>query len=187
MECKDNGVSGFRTDQGFEHGSGRRVRDRGNSGNDADRFSYLDIPFQIVFFNNTHCLLIFYTVIDILGGKDVLDDLVLEQTSFCFLHSKLCQIHVLIQSGKGHGMDDFVHLFLSQLHILSECLLCICHQFVHHSIGINRYGFWYIFGFLLDNLFIFLFHVGSSLYLKFKMIDNSLTLTATGLDRNYLF
>ncbi len=169
VKRKYNGIPGFCANQGFEYGGGSGIGNRGNAGNDSHRFGNFHVILQLIFLNHTYGFLMFDAVIDIFRGKNVLDDLVFEQASFCLIHGKMCQIHMLVQPGQGHGLYNPVHLLLVQFHIFLQGLLRIGYQTIHHFPDVCGSGF------RILHCFIFLFHKMSSLSLFHQILIPSNT------------
>ena len=137
MEAEDDGITRFGANQGFKHGGGGGIGDGGYAGHDADRLRNLHIAFHLVLLNDTYAFLIFDRVPDILGGEEVLDDFVLIDAATCLLIGELGQTDVIVVAGNGHGMDNFIHLFLIHFHVLVKSPLRLDNQIVDHFLDID--------------------------------------------------
>ncbi len=137
VEAEDDRVAGLNADQGFEHGGGGRVGDRGDARDHADRLGYLDVALHLVLVHDPDGLLIFNGMPDVFGGEDVFDDLVLEHAAAGLVHRHLGQVLVVVQPRERHRMDDLIDLLLRHVHERLERLVRVCHQLVNHRAGFN--------------------------------------------------
>ena len=118
MGADDDAVTGLQGDQGLEN-SGRGGIGGGNHrGDDADGLGDPPDAVGCVLFDDAAGLGVPVGIIDVLGGKVVLDDLVLHYAHAGFLHGKLCQGNAHLVGGSGSGQENLIHLLLGVFGIL---------------------------------------------------------------------
>ncbi len=132
VEAENNGVSCLCTYDSLEHCCGSRVRGRSYAAYDTNRLCDLHIAFVNVVFDNADGFLVLDRVPDVFCGEDVFGDLVLEDTSACFLNSHFGKLHLSGKSCQSHCLCDLVYLLLIESHILFESLFRIAHESVDH-------------------------------------------------------
>ena len=137
VEAEDDGAAGLGGDHRLEHGGGGGVGHRGDAGHDAHRLGDLHDACQFVVLDDAHRFLALDVVPDVLGGEEVLDDLILVDAPAGLLHRQLGQAGVVIQPGQGHGVGDFVHLLLGQGHVLLQGGLCPGGKAVDHLLDVD--------------------------------------------------
>ena len=138
VKAEDDGVAGLGADQRLEHGGGGGVRHRRHARHHAHRLRHFDVAFQVVFVDYAHRLLVLDGVPDILGGKDILDDLVFEHTAPGLIHRHVREQHVVLKPGQRHRMHRIVHLLLVHLQVFGQRLVRVFNQLVNHPLDIRR-------------------------------------------------
>ena len=112
MEGEDDRVSCLKTDQRFENRCGCRVCDRGDAGDDSDRFRHILKAFDRILVNDADGFLIAHMIDHIFARKEILCRFVLKDASACLLNRKFCEGAMLIKGGDGTLRNDVVDLFL---------------------------------------------------------------------------
>ena len=132
MRGDDDGVTGLQADERLEDGRGGRVGGRDDSANDTDRLGDLGDAVSVVALDDTAGLGVLVSVVDVLSGVVVLDDLVLENATACLLDGELGQRNTSLVGGHSSLVEDLVYLLLS---VLSEFSLGLTHRF---EFGLKR-------------------------------------------------
>ena len=128
----DDGVTGLQADERLEDGRGGRVGGRDDSANDTDRLGDLGDAVSVVALDDTAGLGVLVSVVDVLSGVVVLDDLVLENATAGLLDGELGQRNTSLVGGHSSLVEDLVYLLLSAL---SEFSLGLTHRF---EFGLKR-------------------------------------------------
>ena len=128
----DDGVTGLQADERLEDGRGGRVGGRDDSANDTDRLGDLGDAVSVVALDDTAGLGVLVSVVDVLSGVVVLDDLALENATACLLDGELGQRNTSLVGGHSSLVEDLVYLLLS---VLSEFSLGLTHRF---EFGLKR-------------------------------------------------
>ena len=134
VETEDDGVARFHGDQAFEQRGGGGVGGGGDACDNAYRLGHFHIALHLVLVQHAHGLFLFDVVPDILGGKHILDDLVLVHAAAGFLHGHAGQLLVLVKAGQRHLVHDVVDLFLIQRQEFLQSCLGFFHQAVDHFV-----------------------------------------------------
>ena len=128
----DDGVTGLQADERLEDGRGGRVGGRDDSANDTDRLGDLGDAVSVVALDDTAGLGVLVSVVDVLSGVVVLDDLVLKNAAAGLLDGELGQRNTSLVGGHSSLVEDLVYLLLS---VLSEFSLGLTHRF---EFGLKR-------------------------------------------------
>ena len=151
MRADNNGISCFKTDEGFENCSRGWVCRRNNGCHQADWFGNLFDTVGRIFFNHTAGLCTLICIIDILCRVMILDDLILHNTSACFLYRHFCKGDTLFVSRHSRLVKNLVYLLLCEgcklslrfthslhfcfqrFHAVYDCGYCCFFPFRHFS------------------------------------------------------
>lgn len=144
METEDNRIPRLGADQALEHGCRSGVGNRGDAGDDSDRFGDLNVTFVFVFVNDADGFLIFDAVPDVFGREDILDILVLDDAAAGFFVSHLGEREVLVKSGEGHRVNHGVDLFLCHRHISLERDFRVGDEPIDHRPDVDGFSFGFI-------------------------------------------
>ena len=115
VEAEHDRTAGLECQQRLEDGSGGRVGDRGDTGDDADRLGDLVYAHDLVLADQADGLLPGHVVGDVLAGEDVLGGLVFDETTAGLIDGHLREHQMLVQGRDGRLGDDAVDLLLIEL------------------------------------------------------------------------
>ena len=115
MGAEDHCISRLDRHYALEQHGRRRIRDRGEGEQNADRFGHLqDVPLRNVT-NHPHRALVFNVVVNEFAGHHVLDDLIFHYSKPGLFHGETRQVLRLLEPGQDHRFDDAVDIFLGEL------------------------------------------------------------------------
>ncbi len=116
----DDGVAGLQADERLEDGRGGRVRGRNDGTDDTDGLGDLGDAVGLVALEHAAGLGVLVRVVDILGGKVVLDDLVLKNAAAGLLDRHLGEGDTSLVGRHGRLVEDLVDLLLGEggVHLL---------------------------------------------------------------------
>ena len=112
VRADDDAVAGLQRDQGFKNRSGSGIGGGDHSGNDADGLRDFLNTVSSVFLNDTAGLGILVSIINVLRGVVIFDDLVFHHTHSGLGHGLLCQRDPHLIGGACRGQEDPIHLLL---------------------------------------------------------------------------
>ncbi len=123
VERENDRAARLQRDERLEDRRRRRVRHRGETGDDSDRFGDLDDPEQIVAGDDADGLRVAHPVGHVLAGEDVLGRLVLEDTTAGLGHGGEGELAVLVEGGDRCLLHDVVDGGLVEVLVVEQCLL----------------------------------------------------------------
>ena len=112
MRGDDDAVAGLQADQRLEDRGGSGVGRRDDGAHDTDRLGDLGDAVSLVALQDTTSLGVLVSVVDVLCGVVVLDDLVLKYAAAGLLDGHLCQRDTSLVGGHGGLVEDLVDLLL---------------------------------------------------------------------------
>ena len=134
VRADDDGVSRLEADQRLEDCRRCGVGGGDDGGDDAKGLGDLLVAERRVVLDNAAGLEVLVLVVDVLGGKVVLDDLVLHDAHAGLLHRHLGERNAGLVRSHGGRIEDLVHLLLGErgeLRLGGAHLLDACCQRVH--------------------------------------------------------
>ena len=125
MRADEDGVAGLQAQQRLEDGGRRRVSRRNDRRNQTDWLGNLLDAECVVLLDDTDRLRVAVSMINILTGIVILDDLVLHHTHAGFFHSHFSQRNARLVRRHRRLKENMIHLLLRKL---GEFALCRTHD-----------------------------------------------------------
>jgi hypothetical protein len=111
---EDDGIAGFQRNQRLENGGGSGVGGGHDAAQDANGLGNGDGAEAVVFRQHAAGFFILVLVVDVLGGKVILDHLVFHHPHAGFFHRHARQRNARIGCGQRRAAENDIHLLLGE-------------------------------------------------------------------------